>query len=221
MSTTTVDDRFKVRRGTAAALSSLNEIPLQGEWILETDTLLMKMGDGATHYNSLPYFGASTGSVVEYGPAVVAGAAATTLTLSGLNLDTDKFYDLEFSFKNATGSASDLGFEANSDTTATNYYRQSFSVSGGGNGESRANNATAVGLPASTCAIGFGKLMVDQDGKARLLLWNNQDSMNVLVLQGFAQGHNATGNVTSITIRSAVANALAIGSYILAKKVSG
>lgn len=49
--------RFLVRGGTAAALAALNEIPLARELIVETDTGKSKLGDGATHYNDLPYFG--------------------------------------------------------------------------------------------------------------------------------------------------------------------
>lgn len=52
---TTLSYRFLVRGGTAAALASLNEIPLARELILETDTGRVKRGDGATHYNSLSY----------------------------------------------------------------------------------------------------------------------------------------------------------------------
>lgn len=47
--------RFVVRRGTAADLAIVNEINLQGEYTLETDTRRMKMGDGVTPYNDRPY----------------------------------------------------------------------------------------------------------------------------------------------------------------------
>lgn len=49
--------RFQYRQGTAADLAAVNEIPLQGETVLETDTRLKKTGDGVTHYNDLPYEG--------------------------------------------------------------------------------------------------------------------------------------------------------------------
>lgn len=47
--------RFLVRGGLAAAIAALNEVPLARELVIETDTLKMKLGDGATPYNSLPY----------------------------------------------------------------------------------------------------------------------------------------------------------------------
>ena len=55
MSLVTIPYRFTCRGGTAAALSSANEVPLARELYVETDTGLMKLGDGSTHYNSLNY----------------------------------------------------------------------------------------------------------------------------------------------------------------------
>jgi hypothetical protein len=53
--------RRKERGGTAAALASANETPLQRELYVEYDTGRMKVGDGVTAYNSLSYI---AGSVV-------------------------------------------------------------------------------------------------------------------------------------------------------------
>lgn len=47
--------KIQMRRDTAANWKSVNPILLAGEWALETDTRLMKIGDGTTAYNALPY----------------------------------------------------------------------------------------------------------------------------------------------------------------------
>lgn len=47
--------RLQLRRGTAASWSSSNSILAEGEQALETDTLRVKVGNGITPYNSLPY----------------------------------------------------------------------------------------------------------------------------------------------------------------------
>lgn len=47
--------RLQLRGGTAAALASANEVLLAREICIETDTMLYKIGDGATPWNSLPY----------------------------------------------------------------------------------------------------------------------------------------------------------------------
>jgi hypothetical protein len=54
--TVTIEDRFKLRRGTAANLTAVNETPLDGEICYEKDTGKFKVGDGLTPYLSLPYF---------------------------------------------------------------------------------------------------------------------------------------------------------------------
>jgi hypothetical protein len=46
---------FKQRRGTAAALAAANETPAAGQIVFETDTNRLKVGDGATAWNSLGY----------------------------------------------------------------------------------------------------------------------------------------------------------------------
>jgi hypothetical protein len=52
-----IPNRRMERRGTAAAAATLNEVLLAGEWFIETDTRKVKVGNGVTAYNSLPYVG--------------------------------------------------------------------------------------------------------------------------------------------------------------------
>ncbi len=58
--------QMQVRRDTAAALTAANPTLAQGEWCLETDTKLLKMGDGTTAWNSLAYFGAGAPTTADY-----------------------------------------------------------------------------------------------------------------------------------------------------------
>ena len=51
---------IQVKRGTAAALTSANQTLAAGEPCYETDTAKLKIGDGATAWTSLAYFGVST-----------------------------------------------------------------------------------------------------------------------------------------------------------------
>jgi hypothetical protein len=55
---------IKLRRDTAANWASANPVLASGEQGLETDTNKMKIGDGSTAYNSLPYFPSSGGAGV-------------------------------------------------------------------------------------------------------------------------------------------------------------
>lgn len=56
MTTVTVPVRFRVRRRTAASWTSGNEVLLDSEIGLETDTRKFKVGDGTTAWNSLNYY---------------------------------------------------------------------------------------------------------------------------------------------------------------------
>lgn len=53
--------QFQVRRGTSSEWSSANPVLADGELAYETNTNKLKIGDGLTSYNSLPYFGVSVG----------------------------------------------------------------------------------------------------------------------------------------------------------------
>lgn len=55
MSNVIIYDRMQIRQGTAADLTSVNEVLLEGEYCLETDTGKLKIGDGSTAWNSLAY----------------------------------------------------------------------------------------------------------------------------------------------------------------------
>lgn len=60
---------FKLRRDESADWTTRNPILRDGEPGFEKDTLRLKIGDGLTPWNSLPYLPSSTGD--EDGPSLV------------------------------------------------------------------------------------------------------------------------------------------------------
>lgn len=56
---------FALRRGLQADLLAVNEVPREGEPIIETDTLKIKIGDGTTPYDKLDYVGANELSILQ------------------------------------------------------------------------------------------------------------------------------------------------------------
>jgi hypothetical protein len=62
--------RFRLRGREAAEWTSLNEVLLDRELGVETDTRRAKLGDGVTAWNSLPYVFEGDGSAAM--PAVMA-----------------------------------------------------------------------------------------------------------------------------------------------------
>lgn len=54
--------RIQLRHGTSEALAAVNEVPLVGELVFETDTGRYKIGDGTTVWNNLRYIDDETAS---------------------------------------------------------------------------------------------------------------------------------------------------------------
>lgn len=72
--------KIQLRRDTAANWSTNNPTPSAGEPCFETDTGKLKIGDGITAYNSLPYQGGTSDTAV---------TTNTAQTISGLKTFTD------------------------------------------------------------------------------------------------------------------------------------
>lgn len=57
---------FQLRRGTAAEWTSANPVLASGEQGYETDTRKIKIGDGTSAWNALPYFAGSASGAVGF-----------------------------------------------------------------------------------------------------------------------------------------------------------
>lgn len=71
--------RFQLRRDTAATWATVNPTLGPGEPALETDTLLVKYGDGVTAWNVLPYSALDLPAILE---AYAGGSMPSAFTLS-------------------------------------------------------------------------------------------------------------------------------------------
>ena len=75
--------RIQIRRDSSLNWETNNPVLLQGELGLETDTDYMKVGDGQTEWNSLPYILQGSGSLDIFNPSgqsVVLGATGLKFT---------------------------------------------------------------------------------------------------------------------------------------------
>jgi len=160
------------------------------------------------------------GTMEYIGEALVAGAAATNLAISGLDLDTDETYYVEVKLKNATASGASISLYYNADTTDSNYHRCAMSVSNTTIAGARANNAFVGTMDASTQSTIAGFIFKDFDARPRARL-NYERGNTTTIVMGMSQHQWATAgtNVTGITISSSVANSLAIGSSIRVYRV--
>jgi hypothetical protein len=82
-----VQSQFQIRRGTASQWTSANPTLASGELGLETDTLLVKAGNGATAWTSLAY-------INQYGLPVIVQNPQTGTTYTLALADSTKMVEM-------------------------------------------------------------------------------------------------------------------------------
>jgi trimeric autotransporter adhesin len=87
MANVVIPYRFRVKRDTAANFTAANTLLLSGEFGLETDTRKLKIGDGVTAWNSLPYV--STTDVPEGSNLYHTAQRVRDTVLTGLSTATN------------------------------------------------------------------------------------------------------------------------------------
>jgi hypothetical protein len=125
--------QIQVRRGTAAQWTSANPVLATGELGFETDTGLLKGGNGSTAWNSLPYVGAGDITGVTAGTGLSGGGASGSVTLS---INTAVTADLStaqtLTNKTISGASNTLSSIGNSSLTNSSITVNGTSVSLGG-----------------------------------------------------------------------------------------
>lgn len=139
------------------------------------------------------------------------GSAASIITVSGLSLNAYKSFFVVFSLKNATASASNISLVFNGDTTAANYARQGMSVANTNASPSRGADSIVDSLPVSECSVGDIRIVADPDGRARAYFTSVRDSAANITWRCAGIRWTTAADVTSISLSSAVASALAAG----------
>jgi hypothetical protein len=155
--------------------------------------------------------GGAGGALQFVDDAVVAGAAATNITIAGLDLAADECYEVDFDIGNATASLVTVSVFFNGDTVATNYDRR---ISFDGAGTGTPNDAAVAGLTASSAVSGRLIIRPDFNGRPRTMVQASDG--NTTGLNGQVGTHlwRTAANVTSITFNSSPASAFAIGSKV-------
>jgi len=106
---------IQLRRDTAAAWTSANPTLAQGEFGLETDTTLYKIGNGSTAWNSLAY-GAYSGTIANstITSAMIVDGTIVASDLAANAVTTAKILDANVT----AGKLADTAVTAGSYTTA-------------------------------------------------------------------------------------------------------
>lgn len=160
---------------------------------------------------------AAGGGYTRLGASTVAGSAATTITVSGLNLSAYKAFKVYFALKDAAAGATGIiSLFYNSDVTATDYNEQALTLNGTSLTAARANDARMGNLDASRYVTGFIEIETDVNARASALIFSNRDNSSGIVWQSAMHVWTTNfANVTGITISSSIANQLAIGSTFI------
>jgi len=149
----------------------------------------------------------------------VSGAAVTTVSFTGLDLDADKRYLLIFVVTNPTASSSYYDIYFNGDTTRTNYYRQWLGAASTSISAARANDPAIISLGAGKEVFCIVEIMRDPAGIPRFSTNNNIDDTSAVAINLNYGAWITSANVTSIDITAGTANAIGIGSKFILFKV--
>jgi len=102
----------QMRRGTAALWTSTNSVLLAGQFGYETDTSLLKVGDGSTAWNSLPYIAANASTAATANKVALrdgsAGLAIAALTATAATFQDGILQRAVPNIRTATGTTDTL-----------------------------------------------------------------------------------------------------------------
>jgi len=136
---------------------------------------------------------------------------AASVSITGLDLASDKFYLIKGVWKNT--SAADFYMEVNSDAVLTNYYYQCIVANNAVIAGARGNSARLGGVDANNAEMLFNGVMCrDVAGYPRFNAFTSHEAPNAIKMENFAWIHNDTTNVSSIQFVPSAGN-VAAGSY--------
>ena len=92
MSSLIQEATIKIRQDTSGNWGSENPTPLRGEWCLETDTGLVKIGDGTNNWNNLDYYVGSE-SIGTSGQVLTSNGAGNAPSMQGLSANDLNDYE--------------------------------------------------------------------------------------------------------------------------------
>ena len=171
-------------------------------------------------YNGSTWVLVAAGAFELVGSTILA-ATATSVSVTGLDLDTDKRYVIFVSIKNAYAGSNAVYVDFNADTTPTHYYFQRSTSIGGAHGDATGNSQVWVDVAGADDVTTLKlNLFLDVDGLPMFSGESVTNASGSLRLTNQAGSYTDGTNITSIQIRGYRTMGLAIGSYIKVYKVA-
>ena len=143
------------------------------------------------------------------------GSAVDYVDFTGLDGNTDKFYELFLTITNPEAAASFFLF-VNGDTTVTNYYEQYLDANGTTVVAGRSNDPTVAYAAIGERTMARVTITRDPDGYFKYLCLMSYKTGSAVILQSRAGSKTGTvANITSLRVASSVAGAIGVGSNLL------
>jgi len=136
----------------------------------------------------------------------------TSFDITGLDINTHKFYLIFVRFKNATGSSITFYMFIEGDTTQSNYIHRWFYGDGSSAYTGTSNYAVLCDAPASGPGTAMVWLQRDYDGYARWFVTENVHS--VVTMTRAIRKTTTVSNITQLRFQSSASNGIAAGSRV-------
>lgn len=177
--------------------------------IINGATGIDKIQDGVVAKENL---GTANSLLAEY---EVTGSPASSIDITGLDLNTHKSYRLEIEFINATAGSVSIYAYVNNDTTATNYYMQYVYRSASAAAAANRNNNPDIlttGANGRTSSVGFVQMV---DGYTTIISHNTDNIGTSVAFKQQNLAHTVQqSNLTQLTLTATVASSLGVGTKV-------
>jgi len=137
----------------------------------------------------------------------------TTVTFTGLDINTDKAYMIVWAVVDASGGPSRIDLLINNMTLATSYYSQYFGAANATVGAGRENNAGVIAVAALNDAAGRTLLQLPPSGFPAAVTNQLKDSGTLTAQYGYGMTLASTvSNITRLDFTHNGANGIKAGS---------
>lgn len=155
---------------------------------------------------------------------IIVGTAVTSVDITGLNIGKDDELLLVASTTNPTASYNDISLYINSNTTATNYYRQMLRGESTTVSVARSNSSIFSGNNPSWGSISIVNLKLTNSGYFVFQSHFTRDigvANEIEIFELYGTTTFIISSLTSIRLQGNITNAIGIGSRFQLYKIGG
>lgn len=208
----TLGDGFPIAvRNSGAGVITID--PNAGELIDDVATITLAPGESCI----LVCNGTAWKTVGRREPTMIASittaALATSVTVSGLDINTHKGYRVEIAYVDGAAAAHGISLYINGLTTASDYFSQYIQASGTSVTAARLNTAQIAGCSANGRVVVIADISLAPGGYMFADAEEARDSGGPIISLNYKLSRTAAvANITSLTFSASVANGIGVGT---------